>query len=113
MQMKSKRRLLALLLGPALGAGLMLHAGAAAALSLVEAYDAALKNDPAYRTAFYANEGARENAALGRASLLPQVSANYFSGKDHSNITVSSATKPYDYVSKSASVELRQSIVNF
>src|SRR5471032_3033631 len=113
MQMKSKRRLLALLLGPALGAGLLLHAGAAAALGLVEAYDAALKNDPTYRSAYYANEGTKENVALGRSSLLPSVTANYSNGKDHSNITVSSITRPYDYSSKTASVELRQSIVNF
>jgi len=113
MQMKSKRRLLALLLGPTLGAGLLLHTSAAAALGLVEAYDAALKNDPAYRSAYYANEGAKENVALGRSSLLPSVTANYFNGKDHSNITVDSVTRPYDYSSKTASVELRQSIVNF
>src|SRR5471032_1808304 len=104
MQMNSKRRLLALLLAPALGAGLMLHAGAASALSLVEAYEAALKNDPAYRSSFYANEGAKENAALGRAALLPSLSANYFNGKDHSDITIDSVTKPYKYTSKSASV---------
>lgn len=60
----------------AVGVICALHAGSASALTLQQAYEAALKNDPAYRMNFYENEFGKENRILGRASLLPSVSAS-------------------------------------
>jgi protease secretion system outer membrane protein len=55
----------------------LLASGSAGAVSLQQAYEAALKNDPQYRMNFYENEAAKENRMLGRSNLLPQVSASF------------------------------------
>jgi protease secretion system outer membrane protein len=81
----------------------------AAAMDLVEVYEAALKHDPVYRAAFYSNESGKENRVLGRAQLLPQVSASYSGGKSHSDITTGGAgTRREDYNTKSAVLQVRQ-----
>jgi len=109
----SKCRPWTAVLARTVAAVLLVHGGNAAALGLIEAYDAALKNDPVYRSAYYVNEGGKEYAALGRAALLPQVQANYSNGRDYSNITADGRTTPYRYLSKSATIEVRQTVVNF
>ena len=50
----------------ALAVAAVLAAGNAGAVSLQQAYEAALKNDPVYRMGYYANEAAKENRILGR-----------------------------------------------
>ena len=60
-----------------LSAALLAAGGSAHAVNLQQAYEAALKNDPAYRMSFYENESAKENQVLGRSGLLPQVSASF------------------------------------
>jgi outer membrane protein, protease secretion system len=52
----------------------------ASALSLMQAYEAALSNDPTYQAARYENEAGQQNRAMGRASLLPTASASYSTG---------------------------------
>lgn len=88
--------------------------GQASALGLLEAYDLALKNDPAYRSAVYANEAGKENRVLGRANLLPSVSASYGSNKAH---TVSDYGRgridDRHYIARSTVVQVRQPLVNF
>jgi protease secretion system outer membrane protein len=106
------------LLIQALGAaGLLLYSGGASALGLVQAYDAALKNDPAYRSAFFDNESGKENQYIGRTGLLPNVSANYYANKNHSDLTApniigtKSTTHP-EYISRQAAIQLRQALFN-
>ena len=111
--MKSKQCFRANVMVHALGAALLLHGASAAAIGLVEAYDAALKNDPAYRAAFFANESGKENKVLGRSNLLPNVSANVSTGKNRTDITAGSNTSHPAYTSKSAVLSLRQGIINF
>jgi protease secretion system outer membrane protein len=109
----------ALALAIAFGAG---HAGA---LTLQQAYEAALKNDPQYRMSFYEKESAKENRVLGRSYLLPQVSASYSSSRNvvdqtvHSTIPIEGygdvpveQTSHPRYISRSSVVQLRQPILN-
>jgi protease secretion system outer membrane protein len=101
----------------AVGALCALHAGAVSAMSLQQAYEAALKNDPAYRMNYYENEIGKENRILGRASLLPNISGSYSASRNRADIDAAdflgrpSTTHP-NYISRSAVVQLRQPIVN-
>jgi protease secretion system outer membrane protein len=101
----------------AVGAICALHAGSASAISLQQAYEAALKNDPAYRMNFYENEFGKENRVLGRAGLLPNVSASYSASRNRADIDAldalgrKSLTHP-NYISRSTALQLRQPIVN-
>jgi outer membrane protein, protease secretion system len=85
----------------------------ASALGLLQAYEAALKNDPLYRAAYYDNEGGKEYAKIGRASLLPTVTAAYGYNKNRAVIEQPDSngeldtTRP-EYRSRVAGVQLRQ-----
>ena len=58
----------------------------AAALDLMSAYEAALANDPTFRAAVKDAEAGRANLEIGRSGLLPQLSANYYSAINNSQI---------------------------
>jgi protease secretion system outer membrane protein len=93
--------------------------GNAAAISLQQAYEAALKNDPQYRMNFYENESAKENRILGRSNLLPQVSASYSASRNIADLEYISSnpripnelTHPR-YISHSSAIQVRQPILN-
>jgi protease secretion system outer membrane protein len=70
----------------AVGAALALAAAPAGAITLMQAYQAALQNDPQYRMAKADRDAGKENRILGRAALLPQVSANYSGSKVRADI---------------------------
>lgn len=96
---------------------LMAWGGSAHAIDLQQAYDAALKNDPAYRMQFYEREASKENRIIGRSSLLPSVNASYNFNRNVSDLTViqgtnESLTHPR-YLSRSANIQLRQPLINF
>jgi protease secretion system outer membrane protein len=101
----------------AVGAVCALHAGSAGAISLQQAYDAALKNDPAYRMNFYENEYGKENQIIGRSGLLPNISANYSGSRNRADVDAvgslgnHSLTHP-QYISRSSTIQLRQPIVS-
>lgn len=103
-----------------LGVLLAMGAGGAGAVSLTQAYEAAIKNDPTFRMRFYENESGKENRVLGRSHLLPQVSANYSYGKNvadqegvrQSLFGPSRFTEHPKYTSRSAVVQLRQPLFN-
>lgn len=95
-------------------------AGQAGAVTLQQAYEAALKNDPTYRMNYYANEATKENRILGRSTLLPTVSASYSNTRnvmDRESIQTI-AGKPFrsvthpKYSSHSSVVQLRQPLFN-
>jgi protease secretion system outer membrane protein len=90
----------------------LLHASGASALGLMQAYEAALKNDPAYRAAFYAGEAGKENRILGRSNLLPSISGNYSRSKNNSTLEVADKEYPQKYFSRNATVSVRQSLIN-
>lgn len=103
-------------LGTALAA-LLLPALPSSAMSLVEAYEAALQNDPTYRAAVHENEAGQQYKVLGRANLLPSVSMSYGKSKNRADITApnflgqETTTHP-EYTSTSGVVQLRQPLFN-
>lgn len=84
----------------------------ASALGLLQAYEAALANDPAYRAAIHENEAAQQFRVLGRSHLLPLLSANYLANRNQADITTTSIpgdrTEHRNYASRAASIQLRQ-----
>jgi protease secretion system outer membrane protein len=99
-------------------AGVMsLQAGSVSALGLVEAYEAALQNDPTFRSAVHENEAGQQNKRIGRATLLPTVSASYSHTQNRADITQPnvfgqmSTTHP-EYNSSVGAVQLRQPLLN-
>lgn len=98
-------------------AAALFAASHASAISLEEAYQAALKNDPTYRAQYQANESAKENYVLGRAGLLPTLSSSYSRNKNVTDREISQATGAPridypKYSSTSAVVQLRQPLFN-
>jgi protease secretion system outer membrane protein len=95
---------------------LLATSGSAGAIGLQQAYQAALKNDPAFRMNFYENEMGKENRVLGRAGLLPQVSAQFSSSRnvadqDLHQLGMVIPSHPR-YLSRSSVVQLRQPLLN-
>jgi len=97
-----------------------LFAGQAGAVTLQQAYEAAVKNDPTYRMAFYEKEASKENRVLGRSYLLPSVSASYGLSRNNADVdtleqldigTIRIPSHPH-YLSRSAVVQVRQPILN-
>lgn len=115
----NKFRLRGLAAGALLAAGLC-GAGGASAITLEEAYQAALKHDPVFRMRYYENESGKENAILGRSQLLPQVSAShsiYQNRVDRESIQTilgrPQLVQDYPkYLSRSSVVQLRQPLFN-
>jgi protease secretion system outer membrane protein len=90
--------------------------GNAGAIGLQQAYQAALKNDPAFRMNFYENEMGKENRVLGRSGLLPNVSAQFSTSRnvadqDLHQLGLVIPSHPR-YLSRSSIVQLRQPILN-
>jgi protease secretion system outer membrane protein len=105
------------LLAAAVAAALLAQAGQASAVGLVQAYEAALQNDPTYRSAVHENEAGQQNRVLGRSNLLPNVSANYSTFKNKGDVTQPDflgrqTTSELDYKSDSRGVTLRQPLFN-
>lgn len=88
----------------------------ASAMGLIEAYEAALQNDPSHRAAFFENQAGQQFKALGLSNLLPNVSANYATYKNQADITSKSTfrdtTEHRNYRSTIASIQLRQPLFN-
>jgi protease secretion system outer membrane protein len=108
-----KKRLLVCTLAGAF----LLQTGSASAMGLIQAYEAALQNDPTYRAAVHENEAGQQNKALGRSTLLPNVSASYAKSNNRADITGpdflgrSTTTHPV-YTSSVATVGVRQPLLN-
>lgn len=83
-----------------------------AALGLLPAYEAALTNDPVYRSAQRDHESGQQLKELGRSHLLPNVSATYSRNRNQADITNSSGrgevTERRNYTGLVASLQVRQ-----
>jgi protease secretion system outer membrane protein len=88
------------------------------ALSLLEAYDAATRNDPAFRAAVHEHEAGQQALPLGRAHLLPSISASYAPSRNAADVTNTAAaagagvTDHRRYNSLVANLQLRQPLVH-
>jgi outer membrane protein, protease secretion system len=96
----------------ALGSAALLQLPSAAALGLLPAYEAALANDPVYRSAQRDNEAGQQFKELGLSSLLPNVSASYSRNRNQADISTASSrgevTERRNYTGLAASLQLRQ-----
>lgn len=98
--------------GALLAAGLS-AAGGAGAVTIEEAYQAALKNDPTFRIRFYENESGKENQILGRSQLLPNLSASHSVNRNISDQQYVGRPETHPrYISRSSVVQLRQPLFN-
>ena len=88
------------------------YSPAASALGLYQAYEAALKNDPAYRAAVHANDAGQENRNLGLSNLLPNVAGSWSGSQNRTTLTQGNFSVPRDYISRSATVQVRQTLFN-
>lgn len=99
------------------GLSLLLALQSAWGIGLLPAYEAALVNDPAYRAALRENEAGQQARVLGRAALLPVVSASYGRNRNFSDITTNTPGFPERneeryYNSQSAALQLRQPLIH-
>lgn len=78
-----KKKLLSSLLALS---NLFLFIANAKALDLMSAYEGALANDPTFRAAVKDAEAGRANLEIGRSGLLPQLSANYYSALNNTQL---------------------------
>ena len=101
-----RRRLLPL----ALAAAGLLHGASASALTLMQAYEAALQNDPTYRAAYQVAQAGKENRILARSNLLPSLSAAYSINQNRSTVEEYHIRLPEDYLSRSATIQVRQPV---
>ena len=89
----------------------------ALAIGLLEAYELAKQHDAAYQSAYYENQAGQQFKEIGRASLLPVVSANYSKYKNKAEVEFETAqtsrTENRDYESEVGSIQLRQPLINF
>lgn len=104
------------LAGCCFGLMLALHAGSAAAISLQDAYQAALKHDPTFRMHYFENEAGKESRILGRSLLLPNVVGSYSKTKNETDLTQRQGNRVIvthpDYTGSSAVVQVRQPLFN-
>ncbi|HJV84323.1 MAG TPA: TolC family outer membrane protein [Noviherbaspirillum sp.] len=104
-------------LASALASLFLLQGGGASAMGLMQAYEAALQNDPTYQSARHENEAGQQYRALGRSNLLPNVSVSYSKNKNRADITQPNflgklSTSHPEYTSESKVLGLRQPIFN-
>ncbi len=89
----------------------------ASAIGLLEAYQAALKNDPNHRSAIAEKNAGKEYEVIGRSGLLPSLQYTYSTNKNKGesispNLFGQMTTSNLDYSSKSKGVTLRQTLFN-
>ncbi len=91
--------------------------GSANAISLIQAYQAALKNDPMHRAAIADNVAGQEYRVIGRSALLPQVQYSYSTASNVGESIVPDAfgrlkSSNLDYRSTSKGLTVRQTLFN-
>lgn len=89
----------------------------ASALGLIQAYNAALLNDPTYRSAISDNQAGKEYKAIGRSGLLPTLQYSYATSQNKAETTAPNflgkeTTSNTDYRSITNNVSLRQTLFN-
>jgi len=88
-------------------------AGNAQALGLLDAYELARRNDPAWQAAGAAREAGLEQRAIGRAALLPTLSWGYSHSRNQSQVSQGSQRQGRDYRSHAATLSLQQPLLDF
>lgn len=82
-------------------------------MGLLEAYEAALMNDPTFRSAIHENEAGLQNSAIGLAGLLPTLSLSHSQGITRGNQSFNRGpSQPLDFTSDVTVLSLRQPLMN-
>ena len=84
------------------------------AMSLLDAYEAALQHDPIYRSAVHENEAGQQAEAIGLASLLPNLSITHTQSTSTGTISQTGVpgSRPLDFDSQISTLSLRQPLIN-
>ncbi len=84
------------------------------AMSLLDAYEAALQHDPIYRSAYHENEAGQQAEAIGLASLLPNLAITHSQSKSTGTITNNQnhTSSSGNFDSQISSLTLRQPLIN-
>lgn len=90
----------------------LLQTGNAAAFGLMQAFDAALQNDPAYRAAIHENAAGQQFKVIGRSFLLPNLSFVYTANQNAQDFTTQNSTGFRQYPSESEVLQFRQPLFN-
>lgn len=91
----------------------LLPASGSHALGLLDAYAAALENDPVYRAAIHENEAGQEEKAIGLAGLLPNLSFTHTQSKNTGRQKFDLGPEtPLDFDSQVSTLSLRQPILD-
>ncbi|MEK7844610.1 MAG: TolC family outer membrane protein [Pseudomonadota bacterium] len=82
------------------------------ALSLLDAYEAALQHDPIYRSALHENEAGQQARAIGLASLLPNLAITHSQNKNTGTLDIGASSQPLNFDGQVSSLTLRQPLIN-
>lgn len=86
------------------------------ALTIGEAYRAALENDPSFRAAYYAYQAGSEDANIGRSHLLPEIALNARGANNRGHRETANRlgtfSDPLNYTSSSSGVYLKQPLIS-
>lgn len=90
----------------------------AAAFGLMEAYGRALQHDPSYQAAMKERDAGRQERAIGRAGLLPQLSFQYSNSRNNAEVTQpgffgGTTTEERNYRSYSSQLTLQQALFDW
>ena len=108
----------AALLSAMIAAALLPATVCAQAFDLSSAWRAALENDPSYQAAISEREAGQTNRAMGRAGLLPQVSASLGRTRIDGTLDTPTArgdvvTEDLDYTAKTNEIRATQTLFNW
>jgi protease secretion system outer membrane protein len=90
----------------------LFQAGNVAALGLMQAFDAALQNDPVYRAAIHENAAGQQFRVLGRSYLLPTMSFVYTQNQNAQDFTQQTTSGFRQYPSETEALQFRQPLFN-
>ena len=99
-----------------LSVAILLQSNSVSAFGLMQAFDAALQNDPIYRAAVHENAAGQQFTSIGRSFLLPNISFSYTTNANQQDFQDQNATTPgssfRQYQSENESLLFRQPIFN-
>jgi protease secretion system outer membrane protein len=95
-----------------LGLAALFETSYVSAAGLVQVYETALANDPAYQAAIHENRAGQEFEAIGRAGVLPSLSGNFSINHNEQDISREGISTHRSYESQTATVQLRQPLIN-
>ncbi len=90
----------------------LFQTGDAAAFGLMQAFDAALQNDPAYRAAMHEHAAGQQFKIIGRSHLLPTLSFTYTTNQNAQDFTTQSTSGFRQYQSETEVLQFRQPLFN-